>query len=664
MKGFAVTTYVANWAVANVKIGSLFSVSGLSSFRLLRSARACCAQCSRVGYVGILLLFLQSCGGGSGAEESSQQQLPTTGAALPEGSANATDSSAGATQIDQVGPSAQSADSYPEMALTALTDEEFSALLPDQQYRVVNKLLATLYGGITVDEYFDLNAGLYQLKTKGAFLPSDLHRLMAVALESSEKLSIDRMILGSEEVDLPDGAFIESSFQFSRDKARELPLARIYSYPVSRDKSSLWMAWHLANTILFSPATELESVGMTDVQNIVRRLDSAIHNDIPIRETVYEHMRSVENWRRFRSPEDNTREMLEIFLGMEDLDSEVPAASAACQDWYLTDESDGYQLSYTDYPNQQAQTVLEQSIVSCNDFYTVVANHDSLVPTVAKTLVSYFFSNLPREVQGQIVQQLVQANPATFRELFIPIIFSRTYLLESEKVLGYEELFLGTAKRIGWRARENVFMGMVSGQGGSTRSYMSEMAWPAMSRKIGRQSVVPTDSLSFANYHKGFREDLVMRPYHWARELGVKEPEPPEPPPLVPPPEGASEQAITDYQTVLAFNEEVIASMSDVELVSYQADIQQYNIQTELYKKVAKLDLPEFIDYLFLTVSMRRAQANETETLIGLFDANDYLRIEEEGAYLNKWTRESAAQLVMDYLTRLPETYYHQRTGE
>lgn len=658
--------FVATNDVASSNPVVFFPVLSLTSFKVVRiqPARAHCILASRLGCVGVLLLLLQSCGGGSGPANSNPGQPPSTAAALPQGTSTAIDEGPGTAQVGQPGTSLPTSGSFSGAALAALTDEDFKTLLPEQQYQVANKLLSTLYSGITVDEFFDLKAGTYQPVTRGTFLLSDVQRLWGEALEPDDKLSIDRMILGSDEVDLPDGAIVESSFQFGRNKARELPLARIYSYPVSRDKSSLWMAWHLANTILFSPATELASVGMTDVRNIVRRLETAIHNDRAVRDTVYEHMRSVENWRRFRSPEDNTREMLEIFLGMEDLDSEVPAASAACRDWYLTDESDGYQLSYTDYPNQQAQTVLDQSIVSCNDFYAVVANHENLMPTIAKTLVSYFFSSHPPELQSQIVQQLVQANPLTFRELFAPILFSRIYLLETEKILGYEELYLGTAKRMGWRAREDVFMGMVSGQGGLTRSYMSEMAWPAMSRKIGRQLTVPTDSLSFANYHKGFREDLVMRPYHWARELGVREPEPPIPQPLVPPPDGASEQAIMDYQTVLALNEETISFMSDTERALYESDLQQYNILTELYEKVVKLDLPEFIDYLFLTVAMRRAQASETETLIELFDTNGYLRIEEEGAYLNKWNRQSAAELVMDYLTRIPETYYHQRTGE
>ncbi|MBW2468110.1 MAG: hypothetical protein JRE62_02360, partial [Deltaproteobacteria bacterium] len=59
-----------------------------------------------------------------------------------------------------------------------------------------------------------------------------------------------------------------------------------------------------------------------------------IRQDNSIRQIVYDHMVSQENWRRFRSPEDNTREMMEIFLKRFN-DAEVPLAAMACKNWSL-----------------------------------------------------------------------------------------------------------------------------------------------------------------------------------------------------------------------------------------------------------------------------------------------------------------------------------------
>ena len=41
-----------------------------------------------------------------------------------------------------------------------LSDSEYQALSPEQQYQVVNKLLGTLYKGMPVDEFFDVSVGL------------------------------------------------------------------------------------------------------------------------------------------------------------------------------------------------------------------------------------------------------------------------------------------------------------------------------------------------------------------------------------------------------------------------------------------------------------------------------------------------------------------------
>jgi hypothetical protein len=38
-----------------------------------------------------------------------------------------------------------------------------------------------------------------------------------------------------------------------------------------------------------------------------------LNDDVGMRYSTYLHMTSSDNWRRFRSPEDNGREMLEIY---------------------------------------------------------------------------------------------------------------------------------------------------------------------------------------------------------------------------------------------------------------------------------------------------------------------------------------------------------------
>lgn len=533
---------------------------------------------------------------------------------------------AGDTQTDvpSIG-SATSTSTYVQLATgqtKRLVDEKFNSLNVFEQYRVANKLYSTLYKGLGVAEFFKLESGLISPETiNGGNYIGGLQGKLLTDLPYSEQQRLDLAILGSDVVETENSQMLDASFTFSRDKARELPLARIHTYPISRQVYVQWMSWHLANSILFSPASELDSADMTDVQNIFRRLSNGISSNASIASIVEKHMRSEENWRRFRSPEDNTREMIEVFLGMEDQDADVPAASKACQDWYLTEENAGYKLSFTDFPNNEPQQVLGETIVSCDDFYQLVANHSNLLPTIASVLVRYFYAEKDFNYQSEMVNTIVSQQPTTFEALFSLIIFSEQYLLHNERMRSYEEIFLATAERLRWRTRHDTFRSLASGRGGLNGSNMSEMGWPAMSAKLGRVGGIATDALSFANFHKGLREDLLLDEWRWSRALGVREQEP---------------MAETDERMPVV----------------------EYERRIALNKQLKRLSIDEFIDYLFLTAALRTASDVERTQLTRLFDEYDFLRHEEERSYVNSWSMPNAAQMTFDYISRLSELYY------
>jgi len=548
--------------------------------------------------------------------------------------------------------------------LQALDDAYFEQQSPVQRYRTTNKLLATLYRGISVDEFLDLESGLETPELlDSAPTITMLHDQLTTPLSVSDRNRADLAILGSEDTDISSDYHVEAAFTFSNEQAREIPLARIVSYPLSFDVLSQWMSWQLSNSILFSPAAELDSVGMNDVQNVFRRLDRSIMADVPIREIVFEHMRSLENWRRFRSPEDNTREMMEIFLHFEDLDDQVPAASKACQDLYLTPENEGYMLAYTDYANTEAQTVLGQTIVNCDDFYNVIANHENLIPTIAATIIDYLYAEQSQAYKFSIVEQLMSRNPQTFADLFLPILFSRSYLIDNERLKSFEEAFLATAQKINWEAPSGVFRGMASGNGGSGRTYMSEMGWPAMDGKLGRNGGIPTDSLSFANFHKALREDLLTREYLWRESFGLTEPSPPDPAPVAPLSVFPTQAERREYEEAVELYRQSLPEQGTQERYDYDIDLARYEKNLKLHSKLKLLSIEDLIDYLFLSVVERKALPVEQRKLYMIFDKEGFLREEDEGIYINRWSRGAAATVVMDYLSRLPETYYLQGAG-
>ncbi len=542
-----------------------------------------------------------------------------------------------------------------------LSDAEYRSLSVDQQYQVVNKLMSTLYKGMSVAEFYDLADGLVVSKEKDPSLtPSELRRRLETDLTDEERKQYDTEIEGDPDAVDATGTSIpiEARFNFDRNKPKQMPLARINTYPLSRNALSQWIALNLANTILFSPAEEIDSADITDVQNLFRRLDLSVMSRRSIREIVATHQRTVENWRRFRSPEDNTREMMEIYLGVFDNDEEVPRASMACRDLYLTDERDGYKLAYTDYPNDEPQLVLEKYVLNCGEFYDAVASHPLLIPRVTSVLVDYFFAGRETADRFAIVEAISASNPHTFEDVYLAILFSRTYLLDTERPKSFEESYLGMAARLKWQPHPDVLMGMTGGRGSVAKADMREMGWPSMSLKLGRITAVPLDSLSFANYHKAMRETLMLDRYRWREPLGLQKPSAPEPAPIEAPPADASSRELASYEANLVEYDQIISDFNQMEKHLYTLELNDYNKKLEPHKLLEDLTFSELLDYLFLSAVERRATDVERQDLKAIIHTNDHLDSEFGGVFVRSGHMDDMAIIVLDYLSRLPEAYY------
>ncbi len=546
-------------------------------------------------------------------------------------------------------------------AASPLSNSEYDSLTPIQQYKVANKLLSTLFKGVSVDEFFDLSNGMENLTVKGGtnFL-RDVRVQLDTNLDQSTKVELDRIINGDENAVNEKGESepIEAKYYFDESRPKQIPMARIFEYPISRDMYSQWMSMHLANTILFSPAEEIDSADITDVQNLFRRLDISMMSGKSIRSIIATHQRSVENWRRFRSPEDNTREMIEIYLGLFDRDDDVPRASKACQDLYLTDENAGYKLAYTDYPNTEPQLVLGTYVSNCGEFYDVVAAHPLVIARVTSVLVDYFFIGASIELRTAIVESISSGNPETFEEIFTSIIFSKEYLLGTERPKSFEENFLSTASRMNWEAHESVFYSMTTGRGSLRRTNLSEMGWPTMTLKLGRLAGIPMDSLSFANYHKALRESLLLDRYRWGVPMGIIRPESPYPELPEPLEDSADAEEKAQYREELAQYNQELSELNAEERLQYDRDLVDWEEKMLIYRRVEDLPLSDLVDYLFLSVAERRASAAEKTGLTNIMESNGYLKTIDNEKFVLSWRRGDIAEIVMDFISRLPEIYY------
>ena len=364
--------------------------------------------------------------------------------------------------------------------LTQLSDGEFNALSEMQQLQVADKLLSTLFFGFPEDELEDKIASQQFISQIREGLNSD----------RTDKEWLENHILDSE-------YFRQNA---STQEAVDI-LSRFYAMQ-ELDKYFLnnWTAYILTQTIMFSPAYELDSTHTPNISRVYNRLVSFFEDESGMRYTTYVHMMSEDNWRRFRSPEDNGREMMEIFLEDED-DTKVLLAGKALQNWKLNRDNDTLVVGRNE--NTDPLSLFGTTVYNGDDFYREMVKTTTYQHTVTTRLVNFFFTDTTATKREQITAAIVSSAPETFQDILLQIIFSKEYLLNQSRVKSAEELFFSIAKKMSFKHRDSTF--------DYFRRGLEDMHQASMKYKLGKTERVPLDTLSFASYHKYIRENMLMR---------------------------------------------------------------------------------------------------------------------------------------------------------
>ena len=491
-----------------------------------------------------------------------------------------------------------------QYTLTSLSDANFNALSKTNKRQVADKLLSTLFFGYPLKE-------LQEKINSGTFISTVFNGLKE---DKTDKVWLEEHIL--------DDTIYERNTR-NEQVATDI-LSRFYAM---KDLDSYfihnWSAYILTQTIMFSPAYELGSTHTPNIARVYNRLVNMLKEESGMRYSTYVHMMSEDNWRRFRSPEDNGREMLEIFtLDMDD--SHVPLAGQALKNWKLDKESDTLVVSLNQ--NREPINLFNTSIKNGDDFYREMAKSDSFTFGVTKRLVDFFFSTKDEAKKIQITNTIVTSKPETWQDILLQIVFSEAYLLHSTNPKSAEELFFSTAKKINYKLRQ-----------GSMRQFkykLEKMRQASMKYKLGKLNRVPLDTLSFANYHKFIRTSLLK---------------------------------------VRANPKQAIATGNNYYNMGWDASFIANEVFTFNTEDVIT-SLDSFVQYLFHTIVSRDATPKElslfkehmikedagNKIFIGTFDmfiTNDDNEKQKEDREVRK---TNIAMLVLDYISRLSETYTHK----
>lgn len=532
-------------------------------------------------------------------------------------------------------------------AAIALSEADYRALPAIDQYRVSNRLLMTLYRGVSVDEFFNLSNGLYPLRPARQNHLSQVRNALGISLTVQQRQAA-RARIGLNPDDSSTGS-ADARYEFttnSNDNStllhQQIPLAHINEFPLSRDLYVDWMAYFLTNTILFSPALEMESTDAKDAAFAYHYLRNRIRDGETVRGIVRGYLSTQSRWRVSRSAENHALEAYELYLGLFDTEEDSRRGGIACRDWRLTSEAAGYQLVRSGEENQSYQKILDNYYVrNCDDLYDVIISHPLFIPRMTEVIANYLLSNLPAAERLAVVEAVVEAQPQTFEDIFTALLFSKAYLLDAERPLWFEENLFGTLHRLRWSIERDYgvigdrILRDIQEYTGSDL-YQGDMGSAAMTYKIGRTPEVPMDALSFASHSKAMREGMMVN-----NQGGWR---------------GGEWNSGAD-------------GFKGLYLDALPRDSNPSLLETRVRADIAPLNAADFIDYLFLSTLMRSATLTEQNALMDLLDEDDRDRIRldsETGEYRvrdNPYYYNEVALVVMDYIARLPEFYYLVRPG-
>jgi hypothetical protein len=488
-----------------------------------------------------------------------------------------------------------------EYKLNQLTNDEFNALNNAQKLQVANKLLTTLFFGYPLNEL-------------------------------EEKIDSDNFIAGIRsgfEEERTDKAWLES-YILDEDKFRQYSsynepqainiLSRFYAM---KDLDSYflknWVAYILTQTIMFSPAYELSTTHTPNISRVYNRLVTFLNEEGGMRYITYVHMMSEDNWRRFRSPEDNGREMLEIYqFDMED--AHVPIAGQALQNWKLNTDSDTLEVGLNQ--NTEALELFDTTIYNGDDFYRELVKSDLFTKGVTKRLVDFFFPEASDTKKQQIIDNIVLSQPETWQDILLQIIFSEEYLLHNQRAQSAEETFFSLAKKMDYKHRTSTLA--------SFKESLEDMHQASMKYKLGKIERVPLDTLSFAHYHKFIRNEVLLQ--------------------------RSNPDAINDYDSwsragwsdsFIAFDTFDYDSTNDT--VSLDSFV-NYLFKVTVAREATSAELQLFRDHMIEERDGKKLFRYEFNMFVTYDDADRQTRKREEN-------KRDIAFIVLDYISRLDTTY-------
>ena len=503
-------------------------------------------------------------------------------------------------------------DSY---KMKQMDDSSFNGLTDEKKYLVADKLLSSMFFSYPYPE-------LKRRVESGTFI-SDIQKQLELSSNSMDEVE--------------ERIHDVNRYYQSESRADVLILSRFFEMSdLDKHFYNHWVSYILTQTILFSPAVELDTVSDSDTYGIYNRLYQLQESETGMRYATFLHMKSAENWRRFRSPEDNGREMLEIYALDAD-DTHVPVVAQALQNWHLSQDKETLVVGLN--KNSESLRLMDDmEFKSGIEFYASLANSKAFTKGITTRLVNFMFTSTADSKKNEIIESIVASQPETWSDILKQILFSEEYLLHTTRAKSIEESTFSLMKKLSYNSYYYTF--------NTLRGDMFTMGQASMRYKLGKLTRVPMDDISFATYQKSLRDNIFRT---WSRDTAFSYN-----------PKGVDETHNSEY-FMQNYKNSYRRGISSKEFMSAK----KYEVSDDVLETQVN-----YINYLFNSVLNRSAHKDEIEMFQEHINGTspqwfstylNYVNVDSAyQQYMRYEGRYYIQYIVFEYILRLDELYFYK----
>ncbi|MDX1320209.1 MAG: hypothetical protein R3207_08530, partial [Oceanospirillum sp.] len=131
--------------------------------------------------------------------------------------------------------------------------------------------------------------------------------------------------------------------------------ARPDSTEFSKEYFDLWITYQLLNSFVLAMGDELDTVSSARINTHIEKIRTSVEQNQSVKSIMLDYFMADIFWARFRSPEDNGREVFEIYLG-DFRDEIVPPVAKILQNYSFNEDQGTLEIDSFNR-NSELQTI-------------------------------------------------------------------------------------------------------------------------------------------------------------------------------------------------------------------------------------------------------------------------------------------------------------------